>query len=530
MKRKLIGCFFVVAVILFTSISCKKQGGVDQIVYDPTTTTGTLKETASFPVGVGIGFTPMTTNTTYANIVKTEFDNVTFEYHMKHGAIVRNDGTKNYTNTDALVNAASGAGLQIYGHVLAWHQNNNGDFLRSFGVAPPANATNFYAGFNGDFEGGTGNTFPNWSRLAGDGGVAAYDVETNSPPQGTRAFKVAVTTLGANPWSIQTLGSTWTAVSGKQYQIKLWAKGPGTVRLVNQNAAYAQTDITTTGSWAEYTWNYTAGETAPQFKLQFPQLGTYWVDDIRILETAPAPPSSAAVAAKVDSVLKDWVQGMVNRYKDKVHAWDAVNEPFTDGSPVLRTGTSTGDTYYWAQFLGRDYIKKTFTYANQADPTAELFLNDYNLESNPAKLDSIIALAKQLKDAGVPITGIGTQMHISVFTSMAGIANMFQKLAATGLKIKVTELDVRINPNDAAGFTATKQYLDMQAVYYQFVVDEYVKNIPAAQRYGITMWNVGDTDSWIVAQNKVDFPTLFDKDYKKKPAYAGLMTGLKAGK
>jgi endo-1,4-beta-xylanase len=524
MKLKLLLSLVGTSAILVTS--CKKQtDGADRLVFDPAASSGTLKDAADFPVGVGIGYDRMKNNASYASIVKSEFDNVTFEYQMKHGAIVKNDGTKDYSRVDELMTLT---GLPVYGHVLAWHQNNNGDFLRAFGAAPPPNATDLYAAFNGNFEGGSGNSFPNWSRLAGDGAVAAYDVETTGVPEGTRAFKVSVTTLGANPWSVQALGANWTATVGKQYQIKLMAKGPGTIRLINQNAAYAQSDITTSGSWAEYTWNYTAGEASPQFKLQFPQLGVYLVDNIRIVETPPAPPGNAAVAAKIDSVMKDWIQGMVNRYKDRVHAWDAVNEPFTDGTPLIRTGTSTGDTYYWAQYLGRDYIRKAFLYASQADPTAELFLNDYNLESNPAKLDSIINLAKELKAQGIPIAGIGTQMHISYLTPYGGIADMFRKLGESGFKIKITELDVRVNPNNEATFVSTPMHLNYQAVMYKFVIDEYIKNVPSAQRYGVTVWNLGDSDSWIVQPaGRIDFPTLFDANYQKKPAYAGMMQGLK---
>jgi endo-1,4-beta-xylanase len=516
--------FIAVGSLLFTS--CKKQtDGAERLVFDPAATSGTLKDAADFPIGVGIGYDRMKNNAAYASIVKSEFDNVTFEYQMKHGAIVKNDGTKDYSRVDELMTLT---GLPVYGHVLAWHQNNNGDFLRAFGAAPPSNPTNLYAAGNGNFEGGTGNAFPNWSRLAGDGGVATYDVETANVAEGTRAFKVIVSTLGANPWSIQALGINWTAEVGKQYQIKLMARGSGgIVRLLNQNAAYAQNDITPGAGWAEFTWNFTAAETSPQFKLQFPQLGTFYIDNIRITETAPAPPGNAAVAVKIDSVMKDWIQGIVNRYKDRVHAWDAANEVFTDGTPAIRNGSSTGDAYYWAQYLGRDYIRKAFLYASQADPTAELFLNDYNLESNAAKLDSVINLAKQLKAQGINIAGIGTQMHISVYADYAGIANMFKKLGESGFKIKITELDIRLNPNNDASFVSTSTLQSYQAAMYRFVISEYMKSVPAAQRYGVTVWNLGDTDSWIVQPaGRIDFPTLFDKDYKKKQAYAGMLQGL----
>ena len=162
---------------------------------------------------------------------------------------------------------------------------------------------------------------------------------------------------------------------------------------------------------------------------------------------------------------------------------------------------------------------------------AKLFINDYNLESNPAKLNALLDLVEELRAEGVPIHGIGTQIHINIHTSYAGIDDAFQKLAETGLLIRVSELDVRANPLDKPNFDATQNpyALAYQAVMYKYVVDSYKKNVPAAQQHGITVWGVTDTDSWIVTvQNKIDAPLLFDGSYGKKPAYSGMVQALKA--
>ncbi|HEX7847082.1 MAG TPA: endo-1,4-beta-xylanase, partial [Chitinophagaceae bacterium] len=157
-----------------------------------------------------------------------------------------------------------------------------------------------------------------------------------------------------------------------------------------------------------------------------------------------------------------------------------------------------------------------------------LFINDYNLESNPAKLTAFIALVNQLKAAGVPVHGVATQMHININTPDISIDNMFSQLAATGLKVHVSELDIRINPGNAAGFTPTSNLLDQQAQKYRYVAQSYRNNVPAAQRYGITVWNVTDADSWIVQSlNQTDFPCLFDAGYNKKPAFNQFRDGLK---
>ncbi|HEY6502534.1 MAG TPA: endo-1,4-beta-xylanase [Chitinophagaceae bacterium] len=535
--------------VLVSITSCKKSDPADPpppppppppvSEYDTSKATSVLKNAAAFHVGLAVDYTQYMNDAAYAAVVAREANNITLGYHMKHGAIVKNDGSFDFVRTDEMVNKASAAGLWIYGHTLAWHQNQNGDYLRS--LSSIAGTTDVFTGQNGDFESGTATSFaPDWARLVGGTAAATYEVETSSPPQGARAFKVTVTTLGANPWDVQMFQNntvnTWPGTMGTQYIIKLWAKtstAGGSFRVINQvgsgGTLTPNYDLSPTASWAEYSIPFTCAESNPTLKFWFNKLGTYWIDDIRIFQATTAPPGSPAIAEKVDSALKRWIRASVTRYPVKVKAWDVVNEPYTDGSPVLRNGSgATGDTYYWAEHLGRGYIAKAFNYAREYDATSDLFLNDYNLEFNPAKVDSFVALANQLKTQGVPITGVGTQMHIGINTNKAGIDAMFVKLAATGLKVKISELDIRINPSNNAGFTPTEALLNEQAAMYRYVLQSYYSNVPAAQRYGVTVWGISDNFSWIVvSQGRVDFPLLFDQAYKKKPGYTGLWLGLK---
>ncbi|MFI5130306.1 MAG: endo-1,4-beta-xylanase [Chitinophagales bacterium] len=545
MKNKTIILFLSISIVTCYVSSCNKKDspapGPGPVIPPPfdTASTGPLKNGASFYVGLAIDYTQYITDANYANLVSREINNVTFGYHMKHGAVVKNDGSFDFARTDEMVNKASAAGLWIFGHTLTWHQNQNGDYLRS--LATVAGSTDAFAGQNGDFELGTATSFaPNWARLVGGTAAATYEVETSSPPQGTRASKVTVATLGTNPWDVQMIQnntvSTWPGVLGTQYIIKLWAKtttAGGSFRVINQVGSGATLtpnyDVYPTTTWAEYSIPFTCAESNPTFKVWFNKLGTYWIDDIRILQATIPPPGSPIVAEKVDTAMKRWIRASVTRYPGKTKAWDVVNEPYTDGASVLRNGSiTTGDTYYWAEWLGRAYVAKAFNYAREYDATADLFLNDYNLESNTVKLDSFVALANQLKTQGVPITGVGTQMHISINTAKAGIDAMFAKLASTGLKVRISELDIRVNPSNAGGFTPSQSVLEQQAEMYRSVLQSYYSQVPAAQRYGVTVWGVSDNYSWIVTtQGNVDFPLLFDQAYRKKPAYSGLWKGLK---
>ncbi len=543
MRNKIIGLLFSGGITFCCITSCKKnieKVSLPAVAFD-TATTGPLKNGASFHVGLAIDYTQYKNDAGTAGLVNREAGNVTFGYQMKHGAIVQNDGSMDFSKTDELVNLATAAGLWIYGHTLTWHQNQNGDYLRSLAFVQ-ASSTDFFAGQNGDFELGSATSFsPYWARLAAAPASETYEIETTSLGQGTRAFKVTVNALGNNPYDVQMIQNNsptnyWPGVMGTQYIIKLWAKtgtAGGSFRVINQvgsgSTLTPNFDLYPTTSWVEYSIPFTCAESNPTLKFWFNKLGTYWIDDIRIFQASIAPAGSPIVAEKVDSALKRWIRASVTRYPGKVRAWDVVNEPYTDGSPVLRNGTNTtGDTYYWAEWLGRGYIAKAFNYAREYDASVDLFLNDYNLEFNSAKLDSFVALANQLKMQGVPITGVGTQMHINVNTDKAGIDNMFIKLAATGLKVRISELDIRINPSNSTGFVPTQSLLNDQAAMYKSVLQSYYRNIPAPQRFGVTVWGVTDNYSWyVVTQGREEFPLLFDANYHKKPAYAGLWQGLK---
>ena len=525
-------------IIVATGIlnSCKKSKGGPAPVPGPgNDTIVALKQAAAFPFGMAVGYNLFRDNTQYRNTIIREADQVTFDYNMKHGAIVKDDGSFDFSRADEMLSIATGAGLEVFGHALVWHQNQNGNYLRSL-TTSSGSGPNLLP--SGDFQAGTGSTgtgstlFTGWNVLVGGSSVGTFSAVAGN--NSTRALEANVTTPGANAYDMQAIGSNWTATIGTQYRVSVDIKANvagGRVRLVNQNTLYQQLDITPTTSWATYTWTLTAQETSPILRLNFPNAGIYTVDNITITDlTAGPPPSPADVAKAVDTAMSRFIRNSMTRYAGKVKMWDVVNEPMNDGSGTVRTntGTTTGDIFYWSQYLGRNYALKAFQYAKAADPTATLFINEYNLESDNIKLDSLIAYVNELKGKGAQIDGIGTQMHISLGASQTAIENMFKKLAATGLKVRVSELDIRVNLNNAAGFVPTAANLADQATLYYYVVQSYMRNVPPAQQAGISVWGVADTDSWYVTvMGRAEFPLLFDAGYQKKPAFHSVLQALK---
>ena len=227
----------------------------------------------------------------------------------------------------------------------------------------------------------------------------------------------------------------------------------------------------------------------------------------------------AGDSAAWESLMKTHIQTVVAHFKGKVSSWDVVNEAFDDNG-VLRNSI-------WLQKLGNDYIARCYQYAHEADTAALLFYNDYGQEYSSAKRTAIINMLTAFKTRGIPISGIGMQFHTRYNQTDANLAAAITAAAATGLKVHISELDIALNPDNIQTLTLTPALAQQQSDKYKSIVKMY-NAIPASQQYGITTWNVGDADSWIpVSYNRPDWPLPFDANYLRKPAYYGILAGVK---
>lgn len=529
MKKTFIQTILPAVVMVAAFSACTKLKDVGTLAKgNYADTTAALKDVTDITMGVAVDYPTMINNSAYATVAKRDFDRVTFGYHMKHGAIVKDNGTMDFTNTDALV-AAVGT-MDIFGHTLGWHANQNATYLKSYsGLVVPAAVE---LATNPGFEVGGMN---NWSIFNTNGATIAASSAVGDAKSGTTCMKVLnPTAQTGNQWKVQVSSAAFTTTPGKQYVISYWVKAVapgGSIRLSTgpTNSQY-QGDQTIGTTYQQIVWTITANIASTTFLFDMGQVAnTYYIDDISVKEVIPVP-GGAAIAAKLDTALGTFITTVVDRYKSKVKAWDVVNELFADDGNLRNNANSPApsgstDWLVWSNYLGRDYALKAFNYAKAADPTALFFINDYNLESKPAKLDSLIAMVAELKVKGAKIDGIGTQMHITRNTSYDGIDKMFQKLAATGLKIHVSELDVKINPSVVPGYILTPMEQNYQAQMYSYVVQSYLKYVPKAQQFGITIWGISDNTSWLYNNGK-DFPLLYNADFSKKAAYGAVYNAL----
>ena len=551
--KHILTCICLVGLMGITT-SCKKEStnnnippvdtGKTKPIVTTADTTGTLITSAlsanDFPnIGFAVTYNTMSTNAAYVALVKKEANYVTFGNELKNGSIVQNDGTFNYTTADALYNICANNGLNVFGHNLCWYSQQNAVYLNGLiSALNVQNGTSPNLMQYGDFESGSGSNFTGWTNIVGGTAVGSFTSVTDDNDGGTRAMQATVNTPGANAYDMQSIGTAFSVTPNKTYRVSLSIKSSvaGTVRLVMQNTVYQQDDLTTTPGWATYTWNVNITEASPILRFNFPAAGIYVIDNITVTDPnngSVTKPTPAQVAAVIDTALHKFITTTVTHYKGKIKAWDVVNEPMSDGTGALRDASNytipaanISNQFLWAQYLGRNFGLKAFQYAKAADPNALLFINEYNLEYN-FKLDSLISYVNELTGKGAKIDGIGTQMHINLNTTQASIDNELLKLAKTGLMVRISELDVALNTAKSSSFTPTAAMLSAQAVLYKYVVQSYLKNVPKAQRFGITVWGVTDNESWINIPTAPDYPLLFNQNLTKKPAYYSMLEALK---
>lgn len=208
-------------------------------------------------------------------------------------------------------------------------------------------------------------------------------------------------------------------------------------------------------------------------------------------------------------ILQEHIMTVVGRYRGRVVVWDVVNEAVADDGSLRDT--------IWLQGIGPEYIDMAFHWAHEADPDALLFYNDYGGEAKGQKSDAIYALVRDLLQRGVPIDGVGLQMHVRLDRSPKpqGVAANMKRLSALGLEVHITEMDVRIKD------PATEEELAEQARVYS---DMLKVCLSAENCKAFVLWGFADRYSWI-PQFLPGWGSalIFDESYCPKPAYNALI-------
>lgn len=495
-----------------------------------------------FKLGAGISLSEYLSKGLMYRLINSNFDEVSLGYEMKHGAVVNAEGELELTQVNSLLEATKAAGISVYGHTLCWHANQNASYLNAL-IKPtiiPGNGPVLEENLigNSSFESG------NISGWGGWGNGSERGITANGQGYGNTGFAMYMTNpTVANPWEAQVAYDFATPfVNGNLYKVSFYVKGSvaGTASLAAQETvSYGADDFGTfnvTPDWTlvEIEKTMTAADRTRFLFSIGTYKGTIYIDNISLRRLNPnggqqeIEKTAEEKKVIIGGALEHWISGMVANCKSYVHAWDVVNEPMDDGKPyALKTGvgrTDLGaDEFFWQDYLGKNYAVQAFKLARlHGNPEDIHFINDYNLEYNLDKCRGLIEYVRYIESQGATVDGIGTQMHIDIDSDKEKIVEMFRLLAATGKLVKVSELDMGLGVKTSE---ATAAQYKAQAEMYKFVIDKYFELVPAAQRYGITLWSPLDSpqnSSWRPGE-----PIgVWTEGQVRKPAYAGFADGL----
>ncbi|XVV16558.1 endo-1,4-beta-xylanase [Actinoplanes sp. CA-131856] len=216
--------------------------------------------------------------------------------------------------------------------------------------------------------------------------------------------------------------------------------------------------------------------------------------------------------AELRSILKSHIFTVVGHYRGQIQQWDVANEIFNENGEYRQENI-------FIRELGPGIVADAFRWAHQADPKAQLFLNDYGVEWPGVKVDAYESLARQLLAARVPLHGFASQAHLSMrYGAPDQLAAVLQRFDDLGLHTAITELDVRMDLPDSG--VPTAEQLQTQATYYKTVLDACLA-VDGCNSF--TIWGFTDKYSWV----PVFFPsegaaTVMWDDFSKKPAYYAL--------
>lgn len=235
--------------------------------------------------------------------------------------------------------------------------------------------------------------------------------------------------------------------------------------------------------------------------------------------------SGSISSAELMELARKHITTEVSRYRGRIWQWDVCNEFFTDSNP-----SQVDPNNWWIVHAGPEIIPNAFRWAHEADPRALLFYNDYNIggeDGTNAKSDAVYAYVKNLRAEGVPVHGIGNQGHLDTQYGWnpALLRQDLERYASLGLKVAITEADVRTFVNNATDQVPT----DHLSVFAQ--PQEYSEMLKAAlavpECISFTVWGFTDSDSWVPGFFTGEgYACIYDVNQQPKAAYYSLQSDL----
>ena len=512
----------------------------------------------NFKLGIGTTVDTYLNNAKYKNLINKNFTETVAGNAMKMASCVDGNGNMNFTTVKNYVNTATNAGINVYGHTLAWHsQQAKSWLLRLLADKPVENGQEVWAVVaSKDFR---TDKSVGWKANESEFGYTiSFDATNGLHAKTTKSYS----------WQVQFIAmSDILLTAGKTYKMTMTVRGSKSGKLDGRLGDWGSGtnfSVNFTTAWKDVEVSIKPTMDSNFILLHIPSyIGDVYIQSISFEGNTPqtVPLTQEERHDTLVWAMDKWIKGMMGACNGKVKAWDLVNEAISGGgddgagnyllqhSDGYKSGTWDvgGSAFYWQDYMGDlEYVRQACRLARQYGPKdVVLFINDYNLESDwddNKKLKSLINWIKKWEADGVThIDGIGTQMHISCFENAtiqnnikSHITKMFRLMANSGKLVRVSELDMGYvrGSNRWGSSLKTSQLTEAEhkkmADFYEWIIKEYFRIIPPAQQWGICQWcstDSPDNSGWRGGE-----PVgIWDLNYYRKHAYAGFVRGLNGG-
>ena len=235
--------------------------------------------------------------------------------------------------------------------------------------------------------------------------------------------------------------------------------------------------------------------------------------------------------------MREHIFTVMGHFRGRVDAWDVVNEAFEDD------GTLRKSLFY--QILGADFIPLAFQYAHEADPTAELYYNDYSM-NKASKVEGVADFFRPLIRQGLPVTAIGMQGHMILEDNnnyVREYEHAIDVITSLGIPTFFSELDLSVlpNPYGFAGANVSDRFAwrpemdpyrdglpkEVEGKTERFWTDFFQMLLRHRQDIlRVGFWCINDKCSWkndFPIPGRTDYATLFDRQNLPKPVVQKLI-------
>jgi len=227
----------------------------------------------------------------------------------------------------------------------------------------------------------------------------------------------------------------------------------------------------------------------------------------------PTEESKELVLQRLDT----HIRAITERYQDDVNVWDVVNEVIDETQKDCMRRSP------WYKLTGKEYIVTAFTVADEMLPDTPLIINDYSTTDH-AKRECIYNLVQELQANGVPIDGIGMQMHVNIEHPIPSIVTQsIERFAELG-EVHITEVDMSIYTNDTDTYAEVPEdILVLQGHRYKELFEVFTQQ--AENLESVTFWGMADDHTWLTFWpiDRINLPLPFDESLQAKYAYWGII-------